>query len=235
MRLFVKQLFHGLRDIIYPDVCMLCATPLYGINHYVCDDCLFQEVMLGDQYNTYIQSLIPYPRPVTFQWSCWHFTKRNRIQQLMHELKYGGKAGIGTDMGHFAAKQAKVDPNFRVEELADPLLLPVPLHPRKERIRGYNQAKSIAEGISKVLNLPVVEDTTVVRTRFTTTQTGLSAKQRQNNMASVFYVNSASTISARDIIIVDDVFTTGATTIELAKCLFKAGARNIGIMTLALA
>lgn len=225
----------ALSDFVFPDVCMLCNQPLWKQHHHVCTQCLEHEVQVSDEFLLSPALRLPTPKPVLFQWSCWTFQKKNSIQQLLHELKYGGKPGLGIDMGYFAAEKSLLDQACNLALLDQPLMVPVPLHPKKERIRGYNQAKMVAQGMANFLQTELIEDHIVRRNRHTKTQTGLSIQQRQANLASVFSVSYNSKIKDRDLILVDDVFTTGATTYELASALRLAGAANMVVLTLAMA
>src|SRR5699024_4898760 len=98
---------------------------------------------------------------------------------------------------------------------------------------GFNQAFSISRGIRDILDIPITSIKTVVRTKNTTSQTGLSLEKRQANVHNVFRVNDKTRLSGKTAIVIDDVFTTGATSFELAKTLSDAGASSVIIWTIA--
>ena len=114
-------------------------------------------------------------------------------------------------------------------------LLPVPLHPSRFRKRGYNQAEKIAEGVAEVTGYEVCPSDAVVRVRNTTSQTGLRIRQRERNIKNAFEVRRPDLIRNRCILIVDDVYTTGATTFELSSALESHEPARIHILTVALA
>jgi ComF family protein len=121
---------------------------------------------------------------------------------------------------------------LRAEE-REPLLIPVPLHRKKQRKRGYNQARVLANGISNRSGWPVVAEQSVVRVKNTITQTGLSSSERQNNLEGAFTLSQPIDYDKQIPVLVDDVFTTGATTFELARVLNVTAARKAVILTVA--
>ena len=121
---------------------------------------------------------------------------------------------------------------LRAEE-REPLLIPVPLHRKKQRKRGYNQARVLANGISNRAGWPVVAEQSVVRVKNTITQTGLSSSERQNNLEGAFTLSQPINYDKQIPVLVDDVFTTGATTFELARVLNVTAARKAVILTVA--
>ncbi|HQP90873.1 MAG TPA: phosphoribosyltransferase family protein, partial [Bacteroidales bacterium] len=96
------------------------------------------------------------------------------------------------------------------------VIIPIPLHPKKEKIRGYNQAEMIAKGINQVLNVPI-NTNDVLRTKFTETQTKKSKWERYDNLNGVFAIKNTQKFANKHLLIVDDVITTGATTVSLIE------------------
>jgi predicted amidophosphoribosyltransferase len=113
------------------------------------------------------------------------------------------------------------------------ILLPVPLHPAKKRMRGFNQARLIATGIGKATGIDVADDGVARRTRNTRSQTGFSVDKRMHNVHGAFEISASGHIKGKAVIIVDDVFTTGATTFELAMQCWQSGAVTCLIATVA--
>ena len=116
-----------------------------------------------------------------------------------------------------------------------PILLPVPLHPKKKRYRGYNQAQLIASGVAEVTGIPIIHEESVVRHRFTITQTGQNLQGRMKNLQEAFKVLRPEDIAQKRVIIIDDVFTTGATAFALSNILKKEGMNKSGILTVCMA
>ena len=105
-------------------------------------------------------------------------------------------------------------------------VIPVPLNKRKERERGYNQSDFVAKGISSIINVPVFSDV-VRRVKYTVTQTHLNAQERKKNIAEAFAVTQSEKIKNKNILIVDDIITTGSTIQETAKVLMDSGATKV--------
>jgi len=112
-------------------------------------------------------------------------------------------------------------------------IIPVPLHPLKEKERGFNQSLLIAELIKEELQVPIVTEG-IVRTKYTKTQTKLSRKEREENVKNAFNIKSVKRFIGKKLLIVDDVYTTGSTVRSLAKCFPKEVSR-IDVLTLAIA
>lgn len=232
----VKGFGKGLQQLAFPNVCIQCNKPLQRVTFHICKDCLDGPPQLQDERAIYAENEVLCPAYILFRWSCWQFEKYGHLQQLMHELKYGGKPRIGIDLGAYAAKvlQSYCEQNAGLLNLlTNPLLVPIPLHARKKRMRGYNQAFFVAKGFATSLGYELPEEELVSRRVFTKTQTGLDVEQRKENLSNVFYLPFPSKINGRDIIIIDDVFTTGATTFELARTLMNYNVATISIITLA--
>ena len=165
------------------------------------------------------------------QHALWNFDKGGFLQDLLHQLKYHRLTGVGVDLGMALGRNVAKNPNFAIDTKM--VLVPVPLHPRKKRIRGFNQARYIAEGAKHVLDIPLVNSMDVVRIKNTKTQTGFTLEKRHKNVNRAFSVLNEDAIKERSCIIVDDVFTTGATAFELSRELLAAGAHKTLIITVA--
>jgi ComF family protein len=150
---------------------------------------------------------------------------------LVHALKYHRQLRLGEHLGRRLgrriARSAKKDWNNRV-------LLPVPLHPSRERNRGYNQSSWLTRGIAHQTGWTVMEDV-LVRTRRTKDQTRLSPEQRQSNLRDAFTVTNPGTLKDRPVMLIDDVLTTGATLRECARILYKAGVFGVSAAVCAIA
>jgi len=112
-------------------------------------------------------------------------------------------------------------------------VIPVPLHPKRLRTRGFNQASIVGQVVSKALNLPL-DEVSLVRTSTTEKyRAGLDAKGRRDTVAGAFHVANPRLVAGEDILLVDDVFTTGATISACAEVLISSGARNVFVLTIA--
>lgn len=154
------------------------------------------------------------------------------LRELIHLLKYERVRSAASVLGRMLGEIiSELKPQFGAEA---PLVIPVPLHGSKMRARGFNQSEMIARAAMKAAGLRSQVNTTALeRIRNTGTQTGLTRAQRQQNMRGAFAVIHASQVAGRDILLVDDVFTTGATVAECARVLKRAGAKRIFVATVA--
>lgn len=147
------------------------------------------------------------------------------MQQLVHQLKYRNQRELGIYMGKIVGHA--LSERFNHIDL----LVPLPLFPAKERKRGYNQSQLLCEGISKVLQKPVL-DKVVIRTTHTESQTKKNRVERWQNMEGKFELKDSSVISGKHVLLVDDVVTTGATLEACARELLKAENVQLSIATL---
>jgi len=159
-----------------------------------------------------------------------HFEEGNPAQELLHRLKYHGQTGIGLVLGLQFGFLLKEKGWFADAEV----VIPLPLHPSKELRRGYNQSKFIAEGIAEAYGIPVWTET-LVRTVSSGSQTRKSRFERAENVEAVFEVTNSDSIRGKNVILIDDVITTGATLIAAGEALRKAGVARLYIATLAVA
>lgn len=227
MRKAFQYIGSSLTELLFPKVCTICGMLLSGNQQFICGECIierFEKAALSPE------DLINLPENIDRRIALWHFDKGGYLQELLHDLKYKRLTGVGEDLGVALGARMKREKPFVFEDTA---LLPVPLHPRKRKTRGYNQAYHIAIGMKKVLKTEIISNSAVIRVKNTKTQTGFSLERRRENISDAFEVDEASLLEGKNIIIVDDVFTTGATSFELAGVLKKAGAQSIYIATIA--
>lgn len=166
---------------------------------------------------------------VTAYWSPYMFFQDTGIRNIVHQFKYNKKFRVARAMGALTGSLMKDE---AVSCNAD-CIVPVPLFRTKKVQRGYNQSEYIARGLSESLGVPVLQSA-LKRIRNTRTQTGLTLEKRKRNMDGAFKIKNASAISGKNIILVDDVVTTGATINECAKTLKAAGAGEVFVISFAL-
>jgi ComF family protein len=150
------------------------------------------------------------------------------LRIVIHELKFRGRRRAAAQLAH------RLDGESRVREVlggAD-VLVPVPLHPRRHRERGFNQAELLAAELGRRARVPLAAGALVRRTD-TASQSGLTAARRRENVAGAFAVRHRSRIAGRVVVLVDDVYTTGATARACARALRAAGAREVRLLTVA--
>jgi ComF family protein len=219
-------------DFLYPRVCLNCQCLLTDRQRYVCSPCWDslervhpQHPLYGETKEKLLASGVVYDLV-----SCFVFQTEGAFQRLAYAMKYEGFEKVGVWLGRELGRSI-----VSVGLQAD-VVIPIPLHKRKLRERGYNQAELIARGVSEVTGVPVRTDF-VRRRRFTETQTQLNLEQRRKNMEDAFEVvpENEIEVSGTTCLLIDDVITTGATITSCAKELLRAGATRIIAASAALA
>ena len=153
------------------------------------------------------------------------------LRDLIHLLKYEGVRPAANVLGRMLADAAEALP-----ELDAPVVVPVPLHAARQRERGFNQAELIARAAAKIMGpgrVGPVDAGVMRRKRATDSQTGLTRHQRRENIRGAFEVVRKDAVKDRDVMVVDDVFTTGTTAAECARVLRRAGAARVFVATVA--
>lgn len=228
----LQEWFRSLAHLFFPRRCVVCGTCLQAGEEILCMRC-----NLGmPRTNYHLSADNPVERlfwgKVSLQraTSYFFYHKGSQFRQILHLLKYAGRRDVGETMGRFLATEL-TECNFF--EGID-LLLPVPLHPRKERQRGYNQSVCIARGVSDVTGIPLCTSA-VVRKIWTESQTRKSAYERWENVKDIFELQHPEQLSGKHVLIIDDVLTTGATLTACADALSAVPGIRISLLTLAVA
>lgn len=159
-----------------------------------------------------------------------YYNKGSRIRNLIHNLKYKGIREIGYDLGKLYGSSLTTS-GFMTDI---DMIIPVPLHPSKLRIRGFNQSESISEGIGEAASLPV-EVKALTRVIISATQTKKSRYERWTNVERIFKVTDPQTITGKHILLVDDVITTGSTIESCTNELMKVANVRVSVVALAYA
>lgn len=145
----------------------------------------------------------------------------------VHAFKFGGRRALASPLGDLLAEMGP-----RLPVAAPELLVPVPLHPQRERERGFNQSLLLARRLGRLWKVPVRAD--VLRRKLATLpQTELTAAERRSNVRNAFALRRPELVQGRHVVLVDDVFTTGSTVTACAVCLKAGGASTVGILTVA--
>lgn len=146
----------------------------------------------------------------------------------MHALKFEGKTALARPLGDLLAEAGSA----MLAVGAVDCLVPVPLHPSREAERGFNQSVLLANRVGRRWGVPV-EPRALRRRRPTLSQTDLDAERRRANVRGAFTLSRSAAVEGRHVLLIDDVFTTGATVAECARVLLEAGASAVGVLTLA--
>ena len=150
------------------------------------------------------------------------------LLEIIHLFKYHGKVSVGEALGRIMAK-TRYD-SLAIETYS--LIIPVPLHPKKLRERGFNQSLVLAKQISKMFSISL-DFITLRRVLHTESQVNLSRQERVANVRRAFAVTDRNGIEGKKILLIDDVYTTGSTVKECSEILMKNGAEEVAVLTLA--
>ena len=156
------------------------------------------------------------------------YNRDSRIRKLVHNMKYRGVREIGLELGRMYGNDLAKSEFLKGVDL----IIPVPLHPSKERKRGFNQSMEIAKGLSTATGIPI-ESGSLLRTPVRQTQTKLTRIDRWSNVEGIFYVKDLDKIANKHLLLVDDVITTGATIESCATELLKGENTLVSVVALA--
>ncbi len=219
--------------VFYPDLCLACGVEQPVSEHLLCISC--HHLMPQTHYHNLPENQIMdrmYGRvDLVASTALYFFAKDSKVQHLLHQLKYEDRPDIGVALGMLHGRLLKEAYPYKTAEG----IVPVPLHPRKQRQRGYNQSMCYAEGLSLEMGIPILGNVLQRRT-YTDTQTRKDRMARLTNVDEVFEITPAGTkIGAKHMILVDDVMTTGATLEACCNLLIQQGGARVSAAMIALA
>jgi ComF family protein len=234
-------------DWLYPPRCRACTKRIHGRDSgYFCSDCWKAIRLVGHPLCNFCGR--PYPdasgedhvcgvcleRPPGFAaaraWACYPREERedDPLRTVVQKYKYGRKVSLGKPLGRLMARGCA---EFLGGFSAD-VILPVPLHTKRLRWRGFNQSLLLARQVSRFYRVPV-DPFLLQRRRETAAQTQLPEDERRRNVRGAFAVDPEKSVKGQTILLVDDVYTSGATVNECSAILKKAGAQEVYVLTLA--
>lgn len=219
---------NSLLDLIFPKLCVCCDGVLMEGEHNICLTCLYTlpRVVDKDYTNNKVMDLFLGRVRLEKATAWFHFEKESKVQNILHHIKYKDKNKFAQQIGEVMASEMK---DFFADIDA---IVPVPLHPKKERMRGYNQSVEIAKGVQKVVGLPIFSQL-LERTRFSETQTHKNKEDRWQNTQGLFSLEANQGFEGKHILLIDDVLTTGSTAIACLKCLEQIPNVRLSFLSLA--
>lgn len=218
--------------LLFPELCQACGEHLAKGEEIICLSCQFELP------ETEFHSIPENPMLKNF-WgrveveraaAYLFFQKGGRVQNLLHQLKYNNQPEVGAKLGRSYGRQLH-ESGFTGDI---DMVVPVPLHRRKQKQRGYNQSTMFAMGIAEVAGVDW-SDNLLVRKVNSATQTQKTRQERWDNVKDIFAVSDASQLEGRHILIVDDVVTTGATLEACAKTILHIENTRVSVATIAFA
>lgn len=203
---------HCLSEVKYigSPLCILCGKPFYSevLTDHLCGDCI-----TGERYFSKARAVGYYD---------------GVLRKAIHLFKYKLKIYLSLTLGNIMSYQMQ----YLLKGDTYHSIIPVPLHPKRLRERGFNQALFLARSVSRKYEIPLDRDS-LTRDRWTKPQVGLSERERKNNVKNAFYLLNNSKVKDKDILLVDDVYTSGNTAEECSRVLLEAGAQKVDVLTLA--
>jgi len=221
---------NGLTSIFYPNLCEICSTELTVGKNHICHECLIKlNYTLFENYSidTPIHEVFYGRINIELGYSLLFFKKDTATQDLLHRIKYTHGHGLAIEMGRLISQKLKSNTLFSSIDG----VVPIPLHRKKEALRGYNQSLKLAEGVHAVSQIPIIH--LVERKKHHESQTKKDRFDRWENVEQIFRVNK--TIKPpKHIAIIDDVITTGST-LEAAYRVIKESYPEVKISIITLA
>lgn len=226
----INRALKDLRSLLFMDLCIGCYNREPVSGKLFCLSCLVDIPYIKTQES--IPSLLigkaDLPTEIDTFYSLLTYGKSGLIKTVIDSLKYRSRPDIGVKLGGQLAE------TMRPHLPPDPILIPVPLHPKRQHERGYNQAHKIAEGISTLLDISI-NDTILKRIQYNESQTKKSAQERKGVKDQKFSLQKNINVNtSHHAIIVDDIITTGSTISACYHLLKEVGFKNISVATLAI-
>jgi ComF family protein len=220
-----------LLHLFYPHNCIGCGSDLIQKENFLCLECLenLPQTNFAQHANNPLEKKFWGRISLVSAMSLLYFSKESIVQNMVHELKYKGNKKAGHYFGNLMGKSLLNSNRFHID-----LLIPLPLFQKKEKMRGYNQSEILCNGISEIINKPVLKNN-VIRKVFTETQTKKQRLERWKNVENIFQVNSPRELEGKHILLIDDVITTGATLDACGTEILKIKNVKLSVATFAMA
>ena len=224
-------MFKSLLNLFFPKTCSGCSSYLTANETIICTTCRHDIPLTNHYLNQENEAFKKfYGRVAVRHVSCFvYFHKKGIVQEMIHNLKYRGHEEVGSLLGNWYAEDLKLVP----ELTSATCIIPVPLHKRKLRERGYNQVATFGKALSTQLSLPY-NDKVLIRKVYSKTQSKKNLLGRTEGIQSTFDVNFTTDDHNKHFLLIDDVITTGATLEACSKALLKIPGASISIVCMAM-
>jgi len=225
-------MLNTLLNFFYPRMCISCGNVLLPHERFLCLHCLYNlpETRYHEFSHSPLTQLFLGRVAVENVGAFLFYKKGNHTQKILHHLKYYGVKEVGAFLGKIYGKQLIQEEKWKTVDM----IIPIPLHKKKEKKRGYNQSEWIAKGLSAGMQIPC-NTNLLVRTEFTETQTKKNRFHRWQNVKEVFQLTDSDVLRDKHIIVCDDVLTTGATLEAAIQKLTAVASVKVSVVTLATA
>ena len=229
----VTDILNNLLFLFYPKHCVICGDSLIQNENHFCLGCSLKLPKTNYHLCAESRAIERFTGKVPFvkASSYFYYDKGGVGQTLVAEIKYRKNQELGKWIGAYLAKDILSSSNFFYDI---DYLIPVPLHPKKLKQRGFNQAEMIAKGISQITNIPL-EPKNLYRSKENPSQTKKGVFERWKNTIDIFDIKDKKLFAKKHVLLIDDVLTTGATLEACAACLLNSPNIKISFLTIAIA
>ena len=225
-------MLQSLRSLFFPETCKSCNSDLIAAEKMICTHCR-HTLPLTDfhRYNDAAIKKVFYGRlNIENATALFYFEKKGPVQELMHNLKYRGQKEISSFLGAWLGEDLK-----ELKEYSDiDAIIPVPIHPKKKRKRGYNQVEGFGKSLATALQSNYI-DTVLIKSKNTKTQVFKGRFTRSDEVLDAFSVVMDSNLEGKHLLLCDDILTTGATLESCALQLLKIPNIKLSIAVMAIA
>ena len=225
-------MFESIINLFFPKVCSGCSSFLQTNENVICTVCRHDIPLTNHHLNPDNDASKKfYGRiPILHASALFYFHKKGIVQQLIHNLKYKGHEEIGSIVGEWYSEDlSRMEFIQTVDEI-----IPVPLHPRKLKERGYNQVTAFGKALSSSLNL-TYNDSLLIRNIYSKTQSKKNLLGRTEGIETIFDVSFSERDHNKHFLLIDDVITTGSTLEACSRALLKIPGAKISIVCMAMA
>jgi len=224
--IFIKDIL----NVFFPDICACCNTHLTRNEETICLVCRHDLPLTNftNEENNLVEKSFFGRIKIENATSLFYFLKKGKTQQLLHELKYKNQQQIGALMGNWLGSEIKESKRFKSLDY----IIPVPLHPKKLKSRGYNQVTTFGKSLENILKIPFDEGF-LKKISSTKTQTKKLRLDRWKNVQELFVVQNASKLENKHILLIDDIITTGSTLEACCKSFSNIKGLKISIACIA--
>lgn len=234
----INHWIEAVLHLFYPSICQGCQSETVDPRQMICSDCFHSLPFTGFEKipENPVEKLFWGRSRPAYACGLFYYLDQSPLQHIIHQIKYRNEKKLALRMGRMMGEKMQTIQEHLFStstyDQKNMCTVPMPMHPKKQRKRGYNQATLLCQGIAEETGIPYTENL-VIKTRETTTQTKKSREDRWQNMASVFRAANMEPVQSKHLILVDDVITTGASAEAVVNILLEQGAASVGVYSLA--
>jgi len=224
-------MFENLINLFFPKACSGCNSFLLANENVICTVCR-HEIPLTNHHKIENNEAVVkfYGRiPIEFAAALFYFHKKGIVQEMIHKLKYKGHQEVGTAIGYWYAEELKTIAELNSVDY----IIPVPLHKKRLKERGYNQVEAFGKSLSESMNIPY-NDSVLIRNVYSKTQTKKNLLGRSEVVGSIFSAVHNEALHNKHFMLIDDVITTGSTLEACGRELLKIPGAKLSIVCIAM-